>query len=125
MKIDNATRRAIDRSWNCQLVTRGRSSGQPRTVTIWFAVDGDEIVLAGGPESPHWYRNLRRCEDVQLSVGRLQFRGRARAVEDAADAEEIRQCFLRRYLAARLSRPFGGYTRSVVARVAIDQLEES
>lgn len=125
MKIDNATRRALDRRWNCQLVTRGRSSGQPRAVTIWFAVDGDEIVLAGGPEGPHWYRNLQRCEDVQLSVGQLQFRGRARAVEDAADAEEIRQCFVRRYLAARLSRPFGGYTKSVVARVAIDQLDGS
>ena len=125
MKLDDSTRRALGHRWNCQLVTRGRSSGQPRRVTIWFAVDGDEIVLAGGPEGPHWYRNLRRCADVELSVGRLRLRGRARAVEDEEAAKQIRQCFVQRYLAVRLSRLFGGYTRSVVARVAIDQVDES
>ena len=37
----------------------------------------------------------------------------ARVVEDPADAEAIRSCFRSRYVLARLSRLFGGYTRSV------------
>jgi deazaflavin-dependent oxidoreductase (nitroreductase family) len=124
MKLDDATRRALERAWNCRLVTVGRKSGAPRTVTIWFALDGDDVVLAGGPDGPHWYRNLKACEDVEIRIGRYRLHGRAQAIEDESGAEAIRRCFLRRYLAARLSRPFGGYTRSVAVRVAIDHLEE-
>jgi deazaflavin-dependent oxidoreductase (nitroreductase family) len=123
MKLDDRTRRAVDRAWNCRLITVGRKSGEPRRVTIWFALDGDEVVLAGGPDGPHWYRNLKACEDVELQIGRYRLHGRARAIEDEADAESVRKCFVRRYLAARLSRPFGGYTRSVTVRVAIDRAE--
>ena len=123
MTLDDDTRTALERAWNCRLIAVGRKSGEPRAVTIWFALDGDEIVLAGGPDGPHWYRNLRRCEDVELRIGRFHLHGCARAVEDERDAEVVRECIRRRYLAARLSRPFGGYTRSVAARVAIERFE--
>jgi len=75
MKLDDQTRRAVDRAWNCRLITVGRKSGEPRRVTIWFALDGDEVVLAGGPDGPHWYRNLKACEDVELQVGRYRLHG--------------------------------------------------
>lgn len=123
MTLDDETRRALDRAWNCKLVTVGRKTGMPRPVTIWFALDGDEVVLTGGVNGPHWYRNLRVSADVELRIGRYRLRGRARAIEDEADIEAVRQCFLRRYLAARLSRPFGGYTNSVAVRVAVDRCE--
>ena len=123
MTLDDETRRALDRAWNCKLVTVGRKTGMPRPVTIWFALDGDEVVLTGGVNGPHWYRNLRASEDVELRIGRYRLRGRARAIEDEADIEAVRQCFLRRYLAARLSRPFGGYTNSVAVRVVVDCCE--
>jgi len=124
VKLDDSTRRSLERAWNCKLITVGRKSGQPRTVTIWFALDGDEVVLTGGPDGPHWYRNLVAREDVELRIGRFRLHGCARAVTDEVEAEEVRGCFVRRYLAARLARPFGGYTRSVAARVAVDHLEE-
>jgi deazaflavin-dependent oxidoreductase (nitroreductase family) len=125
MKLDEPTRRALERAWNCKLITVGRKSGELRSVTIWFALDGDDIVLTGGPDGPHWYRNLVACEDVELRIGRHHLHGRAQAVEDEAAAEAVRERFVRRYLAARLSRPFGGYTRSVAARVAIERLEHA
>ena len=123
MTIDDDTRRALERAWNCRLITVGRKSGETRTVTIWFALDGDEIVLAGGPDGPHWYRNLRACEEVELCIGSFRLHGRARAIEEGPDAEAVRQCFVRRYLAVRLSRLFGGYTRSVAVRVEIERFE--
>ena len=125
MTLDATTRRALARAWNCKLITVGRKSGALRPVTIWFALDGDEIVLTGGPEGPHWYRNVQACEDVELRIGHYQLHGRARAIADDADAEAVRQSFVRRYLAARLSRSFGGYASSGAVRVAIDRFEET
>jgi len=123
--LDAAVRRSLDRAWNCKLVTIGRKTGMPRRVTIWFAFDGDEVVLTGGIDGPQWYRNIRASEDVELRIGRYRLAGRARAIEDGPDIEVVRQCFVRRYLAARLSRPFGGYTNSVAVRVAIDRCESA
>jgi hypothetical protein len=92
-------------------------------VTIWFAFDGDDVVLAGGPEGPHWVRNVRACEDVTLVIAGLRLRGRGVVVDEEAGAEAIRLCFVERYFAVRLSRPFGGYTRSTAVRVVIDGVE--
>lgn len=103
----------LDRHWNCRLTVRGRKTGRERSVTIWYALRGESVLLTGGPELPQWCRNLRADPDVVVQIGRQRLRGRARIVEDAADADEIRARFRSRYLLARLARLFGGYTRSV------------
>jgi deazaflavin-dependent oxidoreductase (nitroreductase family) len=110
----------LDRGWNCRLTTRGRKSGEPRTVTIWYAVDGGTLYLTGGKDVPQWCRNLRVNPDVTVEVQGRVLRGRARVVEDPEQAERIRDLFPRKYLLARLSRPFGGYTRSIPVAVEIE-----
>lgn len=105
--------KALDRHWNCRLTVRGRKTGQLRSVTIWYAVRGETLLLTGGPDGPQWCRNLRANPDVEVRIGGQQLRGRARVVEDSADADAIRACFRSRYVMARLARLFGGYTRSV------------
>jgi len=113
---------ALDRHWNCKLTARGRKSGEPRTVTIWFALGDDKVFLTGDAKGPNWLRNARANADVVVQIGRTRLRGRARVVEDPAEADSVRQRFVRRYLMARLSRLVGtGYTNSTA--VVIDQLE--
>ena len=122
--ISDKARAELEAGWNCRLITKGRKTGFPRPVTIWFALDGDEVVLAGSPERPQWLRNIAANPEVELEIAGYRLSGRARVVADEAGAEAIRQCFVRRYLAVRLSRPFGGYTRSSAVRVAVDQIEK-
>jgi deazaflavin-dependent oxidoreductase (nitroreductase family) len=117
----------LERHWNCRLTVPGRKSGQPRTVTMWFALDpaAGRIFLAGSGKPPHWVRNVAANEPaggaVTVQIGATRLRGRARTVADPAEAEAIRQRFVRRYLAARLSRALGtGYVDS--AAVVVDQL---
>jgi deazaflavin-dependent oxidoreductase (nitroreductase family) len=117
-----AARDALESGWNCRLTTQGRKTGFPREVTIWFALDGDEVVLAGSAEGPQWLRNLAANPGVELNIAGHRLRGQARVVEDESGAEAVRQCFVQRYLAARLSRPFGGYTTSTAVRVAIESV---
>ena len=109
----------LERHWNCRLTTTGRRSGAPRTVTIWFALAPGKVYLTGGAERPQWCRNLAVDPDVVVQIGRERLRGRARVVEDAREAETVRQRFVSRYWLARLSRPFGGYTRSVPVEIEI------
>ncbi len=110
----------LNRKWNCRLTTTGRKSGQPRTVTLWFVLDGDRAYLAGGKDEPQWCRNIRANGAVTMEIAGTNLRGAARVVDDPAEWETAVGHVLRKYLLARLSRPFGGYTRSVPVIVALD-----
>ena len=103
----------LERYSNCRLTTRGRRSGEPRQVTISFALAPGTVYLTGSASHPHWCRNLEASPEVSLRIGPETLSGRARVVEDPAEAEAVRQRFVKRYLMARLSRPFGGYRDSI------------
>lgn len=82
---------AVGYEWNgatCLLLTtRGRVSGQARTVPLIFAADADgAIVVAskgGAPEHPHWYRNLAANPAVEVQIRGDRFSATARTVEGA------------------------------------------
>ena len=113
---------ALDRHWNCQLRVRGRKTGKERSVTIWFALGDGKVFLTGGAKESNWVKNLRANPDAVVQIGSTRLRGRARVVDDPAEADAVRRRFVRRYLMARLSRLIGtGYTDSTA--VVIDQLE--
>jgi len=81
-----------------------------------------KLFLTGDAKGPQWLRNARANPDVIVKIGSTRLRGRARVVEDPAEAEAVRQRFVRRYVMARLARMLGsGYTDSTA--VVIDQLE--
>ena len=104
---------ALDRHWNCRLTVRGRKSGKERTVTIWYAVGDGKVFLTGGPERPQWVRNAAASPDVVVQIGRQRLRGRARVIDEGREAQAIRTRFTDRYVMARVSKLFGGYTKSV------------
>jgi deazaflavin-dependent oxidoreductase (nitroreductase family) len=110
----------LDRHWNCRITVRGRRTGQPRSTTVWFVAEPGRILLAGGRDEPQWCRNLRANGEIGLEIGGERLTGRARVVDDPAAAGAIRDRFVRKYLLARLSRLFGGYTHSVAVEVALD-----
>ena len=105
--------RRLDRRSNCRLTTTGRKSGEPRGVTIWFVLDGPTLYLAGGASNPHWCKNVAANGEIGVEIGGERFRAEARVIEDEEAASAIRDRFVRKYKLARLSRLFGGYTRSI------------
>ena len=117
----------LEKHWNCRLTVPGRKSGQPRTVTIWYALEPKtgRVLLTGGAERPQWCRNVQANQAaggaVSLQIGSTRLRGRARVVEDPSESETIRQRFVRRYVGARIARALGrGYVDSVA--VVVDDL---
>ena len=75
----------------CYLTTRGRVSGRPHRIEIWFALDGSTLyMLSGGRDRSDWVRNLRATPDVTVELGDRSFAGHARLVTDAAEDERAR-----------------------------------
>ncbi len=117
--MDETAQHRLNRHWNCRLTATGRRSGEPRSVTIWFVLEEGMLFLAGGAELPHWCRNLDAEPNAEAMIGHTRLRLRAKVLEEGDRAEAVRRRFLHKYLLARISRWFGGYTRSVAVELEI------
>jgi deazaflavin-dependent oxidoreductase (nitroreductase family) len=73
----------------CYLTTRGRITGRPHTIEIWFGLEGSTLyMLAGNPRSD-WVMNVLRSPAVSVRIGERSFEGSARVV-DAGSEEDAR-----------------------------------
>lgn len=105
---DLATRlAAVKDRGTLRITTRGRRTGKPHTVTIWFLVDGATMYLGTLNPDRDWVRNLARHTDVELAVGELQLRGRVSTVDDPALEARIRSMLARKYWPAWIGSWFG------------------
>jgi deazaflavin-dependent oxidoreductase (nitroreductase family) len=80
------------------LVTTGRASGEPREVTLWFAVTGGRVVLlSGGGRDAHWVRNLEADPRVRLRAGGVEVTGHARVVRGGPEDPGVREAIASKY----------------------------
>lgn len=72
----------------CYLTTRGRVTGAPHEIEIWFAQDGTTLyLLSGGGDRADWVRNLRADSAVTVRLGNTVHPGAARIVERGTDED--------------------------------------
>ncbi|MDL9978575.1 nitroreductase/quinone reductase family protein [Microbacterium sp. ASV49] len=75
------------------LTTIGRKSGEPRTVAVAYARDGDTLLTgasAGGREqSPAWYGNLKANPECTIRIGGVELKRIAREVDDEHYADAL------------------------------------
>jgi len=71
----------------CLLTTRGRKSGQDRTVALLYLRDGDDVVVVaskgGMSQHPEWYLNLVADPTVRIEIGTETLTCTARTATDA------------------------------------------
>ena len=67
------------------LTTKGRTSGEPRSVVIGHKQAGKAIVVIasnnGAPGDPHWYLNLQADPHATAELGGKKFEVKARTTE--------------------------------------------
>ena len=121
MKADLATRLAplADQSL-LHITTRGRRTGKPHTVPIWFVADDTTLYLATLNAKRDWVRNVRRTPEVTLALGSLRVRGRASVVTDPVLEARIRDLLARKYWMAWIGSWFG---KGPDATFRVDDLE--
>lgn len=82
------------------LTTRGRKSGLPRKIEIWFTSYGESYYVIAEHPSSHWVQNLRTDPRVQVRVGEKTFSARARVVSEENEPElhrSVQQLFREKY----------------------------
>ncbi|ALE84635.1 nitroreductase/quinone reductase family protein [Pseudonocardia sp. HH130629-09] len=105
-----------------ELTTRGRRSGEPRTVLLTAPLHGDGkyVVVAsrgGDDRHPAWFLNLRADPDVEVAVqGGPRVPMRAR-IADPAERATLWPQVTERY------RNYAGYQRSTSREIPLVHLE--
>jgi len=82
----------------CDLTTRGRRSGRPHRVEIWFGAIGDTMYLiSGNGHGADWYRNALADPVVTVDLGGHTFTARARPVTDAEERRRVGDLMAAKY----------------------------
>jgi deazaflavin-dependent oxidoreductase (nitroreductase family) len=82
----------------CYLTTRGRVSGRPHEIEIWFALDGRTLyLLSGGGDQSDWARNLRAEPAVTVRLRDTTSAATARVVEGGDESERGRGLVFEKY----------------------------
>ncbi len=75
---------------NCYVTTKGRRTGNPHEVEIWFGVVDDTLYLiSGNGETADWYRNALANPDVTVRIGSDARTGVARAVTEVGERRSL------------------------------------
>lgn len=99
----------------CYLTTKGRVSGRPHEIEIWFGVRNNSVyLLSGGGDKSDWVQNLLKDPSVTVRIAKHVFTGTARIVKD--EKEEVTARYL---LAEKYQEWEEGKTLSEWARTAI------
>lgn len=94
----------------CHLQTTGRVTGRPRTIEIWFALEGTRLyLLAGGQDRAHWVRNLRANPSVRVRLGGRTLEGQARTIEGQPAEPLARRLLAAKYQGWREGEPLSGW----------------
>ncbi|CAN5670955.1 hypothetical protein BH24ACT18_BH24ACT18_15000 [soil metagenome] len=84
----------------CYLTTRGRITGRPHEIEIWFSLVPERrtlYMLAGGGDRADWVKNLRREPAVTVRIAGEELKGTARLVEDAGEDALARRLLVEKY----------------------------
>lgn len=73
----------------CYLTTKGRKTGNPHEIEIWFCVYNDSIyLLSGGKEKSDWVKNILKDPNVSIRIAKETFSVKGRIVQDKEEEDE-------------------------------------
>jgi deazaflavin-dependent oxidoreductase (nitroreductase family) len=71
------------------LTHRGRKSGKPYDVVIWFVVEGERMFLATANKNRNWVRNVMVKPNVVIKVSGENFTATVSEITDNALREHV------------------------------------
>jgi deazaflavin-dependent oxidoreductase (nitroreductase family) len=81
----------------CYLTTKGRVSGRPHKIEIWFGIHGNTLYLLSGSRESDWVRNLLKEPTVTVRIAKHTFSGSARLVKDQEEERRARYLIAEKY----------------------------
>ena len=81
----------------CYITTRGRKTGNPHEIEIWFVIhEGSLYLMSGGMDGSDWVKNLLKEPHVTVCVDGQTFPALAR-VQNEKDEKIIRNLMADKY----------------------------
>ena len=96
------------------LTTRGRKSGVPREIEIWFTHREGRFYLIAEYPTSNWVQNLIAYPEVHVTVAENRFKARARVIPNETDLSRAVQ---------QLSRDKYGWGDGLVVELMPDDQE--
>ena len=104
----------------CYLTTKGRVTGKPHEIEIWFGVQNSSIYLmAGGGHNSDWVKNLLKDSNVTVRIANHTFTGTARLVKEEQEEMTARNMLADKYKEREADRSLSEWARTALP-VAID-----
>jgi deazaflavin-dependent oxidoreductase (nitroreductase family) len=104
----------------CYLTTKGRKTGKPHEIEIWFGVDGNSLyLLSGGANRSDWVKNLRADPNVSVRIAQHTFTGAARIVRNIQEESTARPMLAAKYQGWKEGQELSQWARDALV-VAID-----
>jgi len=92
----NSIDRVVDEK-HIYLTTKGRRTGKPHTVELWFAVAKGKVYLSHEGTYTDWMKNILKDDHVEFRIGNLKFRGKARIAKMGETLETGKHALYRKY----------------------------
>lgn len=103
----------------CYLTTKGRVTGRPHEIEIWFGSQGRTLYLLSGSETSDWVRNLRKDPSVTVRIAKHTFAGIARLVKDQEEEQRARYLVAEKYQEWEAGKTLSQWAQTALP-VAID-----
>lgn len=106
----------------CYLTTRGRLTGRPHQIEIWFALRDSILYLMAGNHRSDWVKNLLKDPHVTVRIAKHHFAGTARLVSEEQEEIMARNMLADKYNERETDGSLSEWARTALA-VAIDLKE--
>ena len=77
----------VDREQYLYLTTRGRKTGRPREIEIWFTMCQGRFYIIAEYATANWLQNLQKSPEVTLRVAGKNVSARARVISPESESE--------------------------------------
>lgn len=98
----------------CYLTTRGRVSGNPHEIEIWFGVQNGRIYIMAGNHNSDWVLNLLKDPLVSVRIATHVFAGIAHLVSDENEQMAARYLLAEKYQEWETGRVLSEWARTAL-----------
>jgi deazaflavin-dependent oxidoreductase (nitroreductase family) len=89
------------------LTTKGRKTGRPHTVELWFAASNGKVFLSHEGKKTDWMKNIKQNGEVSFEISGENFTGKGHYINENSD--EARRCKVALY-----EKYYGKATKEII-----------
>ena len=118
--MDNKLSQELKNKDYCYLTTKGRVTGKPHQIEIWFGLNDNTLyLLSGGMDRSDWVKNLLKTPSVTVRIAKKTFHATARIVKDEKEEMMARNMLADKYNERTVNGSLSKWARTALV-VGID-----